>query len=67
MNTTWDDPTVPMNGTMKKQMLKYIYRQLCDIDAGDIQLLDKEDTTKLEGCIQLVEYLIDGENRGRYS
>ncbi len=63
MSTTWDDPTVPMNGTMKKQMLNHIYGLLTGVD---ITFLYPEDEINVERCIQLLGYLIDEGNRGRY-
>ena len=63
MSTTWDDPTVPMNGTMQKQMLNHIYRLLTDVD---ITFFYPEDEIRVERCIELVGYLIDEGNRGRY-
>lgn len=75
--TTWDDPTVPMNGVMKKQMLNYIYRLLTEIDINvdsvnpDLLIWDsiEAEQTKesIDRCIELVGYLIDEGNRGRYN
>ena len=70
--TTWDDPTVPMNGVMKKQMLSHIYSLLTEVDI-DVDLINpdliKAEETKesIDKCIELVGYLIDEGNRGRYS
>ena len=72
MTTTWDDPSVPMNGTMKKQMLNHIYSLLTEVDI-DVDLINpdliKAEETKesIDKCIELVGYLIDEGNRGRYS
>tara|TARA_Y100001951_G_C11240291_1_gene240071 strand:- start:82 stop:243 length:162 start_codon:yes stop_codon:yes gene_type:complete len=52
-----------MNGTMKKQMLNHIYGLLTGVD---ITFLYPEDEINVERCIQLLGYLIDEGNRGRY-
>ena len=77
MSTTWDDPTVPMNEKMKTEMLHFIYRTLVnidiDVDSVNPDLLiwnsiEAEQTKEsIDRCIELVGYLLDSSNRGRYS
>ena len=72
MSTTWDDPTVPMNEKMKTEMLQFIYRTLVnidiDVDLIDPDLIEAEQTKEsIDRCVELVGYLLDASNRGRYS